>query len=167
MWLSKAVDSLNRILAPVSRVIHSVGVGIIAAMMLLTVADVLLRSMRQGLVFSFEITEFMMATMVAFCLAYCAFTRGNIKVELLLRRFPQRIQAILSSITGLLAIGVYSLVVWQEFIHMHLLRTGHVHSTVLLMPTFPFAGLVAIGFVFLVLVLVRDFLESLSGAVRR
>ncbi len=167
MWLSKAAVWLNRVVRPSSGVLHSVGVGVLAAMMLLTVADVTLRKVfNRPIVGSFDLTEYMMAIVVSLCLAYCAVNKGHVRVGLVVERLPQRVQAVIDSITGLFSFALFSLITWQCFIYMKLLIASGLTSTVLYIPVFPFVGVVAFGSAWLSLALLVDFFEFLSQAVK-
>jgi TRAP-type C4-dicarboxylate transport system permease small subunit len=168
MWLSKAADSLNKLVHPAARALHSAGVSILALMMLLTASDVTLRcAFNRPIIGSFDLTEYMMAIVVSFGLAYCALLRGHVRVDLIVSHLPKRFQAIIDSITGLLGVILFSVITWQNFIYMELLFDSGVKSTVLLVPRFPFAGLVFLGSAFLTIVLLAHFLEFLSEAVRK
>ena len=168
MWLSKAADSLYKLVCPATRVLHGAGVGVLAVMMLLTAGDVTLRYVfNRPIVGSFDLTEYMMAIVVSFGLAYCAFLRGHVRVDLVVSHLPQRLQATIDSVTGLLGIALFSIITWQSFVYMRLLFTSGLESTVLYIPRFPFAGVVCLGSAFLTIVLLANFLEFLSQAVRK
>ena len=168
MWLSKAADSLNKLFHPAARVLHSAGVGVLAALMVLTAGDVTLRYVfNRPIVGSYDLTEYMMAIIVSFGLAYCAFFKGHVRVDLVVSHFSQRAQAVIDSITGLLSVILFSVITWQSFVYMQLLSASGLKSTVLLIPRFPFAGLVCLGSAFLTLVLLANLLEFLSKVVRK
>ncbi|HUU65585.1 MAG TPA: TRAP transporter small permease [Dehalococcoidales bacterium] len=168
MWLSKLAETVNRLVHPAVAVLHGAGVGVLAAIMVLTASDVILRYVfNRPIVGSFDLTEYMMAIVVSFSLAYCAFFKGHVSVDIVVSRLPRRAQAVIDGITGLLGIILFSLITWQSFVYMKLLFDSGLKSTVLLIPRFPFAGLVCLGSAFLTVVLVADFLEFLSRAVRK
>lgn len=166
MWLSKAADALNKVIRPVSKWFHSIGVGILAVMMFLTAADVALRDLKP-ILGSFDLTEYMMAIIVSCGLAYCAVMKGHVKVDLVVSRFPQRVQAIIDTVTGLLGLILFSLISWQCFVYAKLQLASGVTSSVLLIPVFPFVGVVGLGSALLTIVLLSDFLNYLSRAVSR
>ena len=168
MWLSKAADSLNRFIHPTVEVLHSVGVGVLAVLMVLTAGDVILRYVfNRPIIGSYDLTEYMMAIVVSFGLAYCALLKGHVRVDLVVSHLPQRLQSSIDCITGLLSVILFSLITWQSFEHMNILFDSGLKSTVLLISRFPFAGLVCLGSAFLTLVLLANLLEFLSKAVRR
>ena len=168
MWLSKAADSFNRVVRPVSGVFHSIGIGVLAVMMLLTASDVALRYVfNRPISGSFELTEYMMAIVIAFGLAYCAVAKGHVRVGLVVDRFPQRAQAIIDSVTGLLGLGLFSVITWQCVLQVKIQFDSGLTSAVLFIPAFPFVAVVAFGSAMLCLVILADFFDSLSQAVRR
>lgn len=168
MWLSKAAGLLGRIVRPASVALHSVGAAVIGLMMLLTAADVALRyAFNRPITGSFDLTVYMMAIVVAFGIANCAVKKGHVKVELVISRLPQRAQVIVGSITSFISLGLFSLITWQCFMNMKLLFATKLTSSVLLIPVFPFAGVVGIGSACLTLVLLVDFLNLLSQVVRK
>ena len=168
MWLSKAADSLDRVVRPLSGAFYSVGIGVLAVLMFLTAGDVTLRYVfNRPITGTFDITQFMMAILVSFGLAYCAVKKGHVRVDLVVSHFSKRAQTIIDAITGLFGLGLFSLITWQAAVNMKELWGSGLTSSVLLTPVFPFAGLVALGSACLTLVLLSDFLNFLSEAVKR
>jgi TRAP-type C4-dicarboxylate transport system permease small subunit len=137
-------------------------------MMLLTAADVVMRYfLRKPILGAFEITEFLMAIVVSFTIAYAAATDGLIKVTLFTERLPQRAQAILNSITGLPGIVLFVFVTWRSFTFIGLQYNEHIYSPILAIPRFPFSIVVAIGLVFLTFVLIVDWLNNIAKAGKK
>jgi TRAP-type C4-dicarboxylate transport system permease small subunit len=168
MWLSRAADSLNRVIHPLSRVIHGVGIGALAAMMFLTFADVSLRYVfNRPIIGAFDLTELMMVILVSFGLADCAVVKGHVMVDLVVSRLQPRWQVIIDAITSLLGLGLFSLITWQCVVYVKRMFATNVGSGVLHIPLSPFVALVAFGFAVLCLVLLTDFLDFLSQAIKK
>jgi len=168
MWLSKLADLVNILVRPVVAVLHGAGVGVLAALMALTAGDVTLRYVfNRPIVGSYDLTEYMMAIVVSFGIAYCAFLKGHVRVDIVVSHFPPRVQAAIDSITGLFGVFLFSLITWQSFVYMQLLIDSGLKSAVLLIPRFPFAGLVFLGSAFLTIVMLANLLEFLAEAVRK
>lgn len=168
MWLSKAAYLLSKVVNPASRAINSVGVGVLALMMLLTAMDVSLRYLfNRPIPGSFELTAFMMAIVVSFGLAYTAVVRGHVNVELVVSRLPQRAQAVINSITGLISLGLFSLITWQCIMQAKTLFLGKLASEVLYIPVFPFLLVTGFGFAVLGLAFLVNLLNSVTQAVKR
>lgn len=168
MWLDKAAYLADRVVSKISGGLHSVGVGILVAMMFLTVTDVLLRYVfNRPITGSYELTEFMMAILVTFGIAYCGAKKGHVTVDVVVSRFPQRIQAIIDSITCLLGLFLFFLITWQCAVFVKdKLETG-LTSGILYIPVFPFAGVVALGSAMFCLVLVGHLLTLLFKVVEK
>jgi TRAP-type C4-dicarboxylate transport system permease small subunit len=155
MWLNKVIQSLNRIVHPLVRVTNSVAAVILVAMMFLTAMDVLLRYVfNRPISGAMEITEYMMVILVSLGLAYCAFVKGHVSVEVLTSRFSPKGQAILNCFTY-----------WQIIKYIRLMFKSNLVSAVLHIPTFPFIAILSLGSLAFSLVLLADFLEYLSKTV--
>lgn len=137
-------------------------------MMLLTVADVVMRYFfRKPILGTFELTEFLMAVVVSFAIAYAAATDGLIKVTLFTERMPIRVQAILNSITGVPGIALFVFLTWRSFTFIGLQYDEGIYSPILSISRFPFAAVVAVGLVFLTLALISDWLNNLAKAGKK
>jgi TRAP-type C4-dicarboxylate transport system permease small subunit len=168
MWLSKPTHSLERVVSLISRAINSVAAGILVAMMLLTAMDVLLRYIfNQPISGSMELTEYMMVIVVAFGLAHCAVQKGNVRVDVLVSRLPSRAQSVVNCITYLISLGLFGIITWRTILYTGAIFGTERTSSILLIPAFPFVGMVALGSAMLTLVLLVDFLDYLSQAVRK
>lgn len=163
MWFSKAAQGLSKAIYPVSRVLNSIGVVFLAVMMFLTAADVILRYvLNRPVTGAYELTEFMMAVVVAFGLAYTQLKKGHIIIEIVISRFPPRVQAVINSITCAVFLGLFALIAWRTIIRAESLRVGGFVSGALGIPTFPFVYLVALGSIILCLILIVNLLEYLA-----
>lgn len=168
MWLNRVAYFADRVISPISRWLHGVGVGILAVMMFLTFADVALRYIfNRPISGSYELTEFMMAILLTFGIAYCAVVKGHVTVDVAVSRFPPRAQAIIDSVTCLLGLVMFSLITWQCAVLIKERADLGLTSQVLYIPVFPFIGVVALGSAVFCLVLISHFLEFLSQAVKK
>jgi len=139
------------------------GAGVLALMMFLTVADVSLRYLfNKPILGSYEMTEYMMAMLVAFTIAYCAVNRGHVNVDLVITRIPERARATLSIFTDLICIIFFSLITRKSFGQAVILQGAGSVSPALLIPVFPFVYIISIGFGLLSLVFILQLFESIS-----
>lgn len=154
---------LDKILRQPSIVFHKVGGWALTGMMLLTAGDVFLRNaFNKPILGAFEITESLMTIVVASGLAYVTITKSQIRVEVLFHRLPQRVQKVLTVMTDFLSLGFCILLSWQSFVYMKTAYESGVVWGVLLIPTYPFIGVVALGILLLAGVLLKDFLELIQ-----
>lgn len=168
MWLRNSAYLANRIISSISQWIHSVGLGILVALMFLTFADVFLRYVfNRPIEGAYELTQYMMAFVVGLGIAYCAVLKGHISIELVVSRLPQRTQAIIDTITSFISMVLLGLITWQYVLHVpESLQSGRL-SVILYIPIYPFVAVVLVGSAVLTLVLMAQFVENLSKAVKR
>lgn len=166
MWLTNAVSYLNKFIRPLTNILLVAGTSILAMMMFLMATDVALRYVfNSPLPGAYELIEYMMAILVPFGIVYCAHKKGHVSVDLVVGRFTKRTQAILGSITSLLSLSLFLLTAWQSLLFIKENFESKLTSSVLLIPTYPFIAVVAVGFAVLCLVLLIDFLNFLSETV--
>lgn len=151
---------LNRILEKPAVLFHKFGGWVLVLMMFLTAGDVFLRNLfNRPILGAFEITECMMAIMVASGLAYVSVSKRQIRVEILYGRLPERVQKILTVITDFLSLGFCSLLTWQALVYLKAEVESDTRLGALLIPTPPFIAVVALGWLLLAAVLLKHFVE--------
>jgi len=138
----------------------------VMAMMLLVVGNILLRVVWKPILGTYDFVGFIGAILIAFAIAYCAVLRGHIQVELLVARFPERVQAIIGSITGILSFGIFALITWQcVVLGNNMWRLGQVSATAHL-PFSPYIYGIGFGCALLCLVILVDLIKSLAKAAK-
>lgn len=113
-----------------------------------------------------ELVEFLGVFFVSSGVAYCAVKKAHVEVDLIAAMFPKRVQAVLGSLTGLLAFCMWALVSWQTFIFGVESYHSPAMSAVLSIPTYPFVFVVGTGCSLLTLVILIDTVESFIKAVK-
>ena len=153
--------SVNRGLIVVS------GVTLVAAMVVICM-NVFLRAFLGLAIFgSIEIIGYLAGITFSLALAHTAAQRGHITVEVLVSRLSPRAQAIVDGITGFLSMGFFALsVMYCARYATRSWQIGEI-SEVLEIPFFPFIYVVAFGCLMLCLVLLVQFIESLSQMVKK
>jgi len=136
------------------------------AMMLLVVGDITLRVIWQPIPGTYDVVGFIGAVLVAFAIAYCAVRGGHISVELVVSRLPKRVQWIISSITGILGLGIFALATWQCLVlAKDMRRVGEVSMSAHI-PFYPYIYGVAFGCALLCLVILVDLGKSLAKVAK-
>jgi C4-dicarboxylate transporter DctM subunit len=167
MWLKRALDLSDSCTGWTARGINGVGITALTFMMLLTAADVILRYVFDSpITGSYELSEFMMAILVSSGLAYTAWHRGHINVDLLISRTGPRSQAVVNSITSLLGVGFFVLMAWRMILYAQKIRVDGYTSQSLAIPIYPFVYFAGIGCVILVLVLFIHLREGIREVTR-
>jgi TRAP-type C4-dicarboxylate transport system permease small subunit len=168
MWLKKLQNWVSRITGPIVSLLKGIAMSVLVIMMLLTALDVIFRYIfNRPIAGSIELTEFMMAIMVSFGIAYCAVMGGHVSVDIVVSLLPKKTRTIIDTITTLLSLGLFLLVTWQNVLYIKETFDSGLESPVLRLPVYPFIGTVAIGFGALCLVLLMNFFQLLSKAVKK
>lgn len=159
-------------LTTITKVITRIMIGIcstvLAMMMFLTALDVGLRYMlNRPLAGAFELVEYMMAIVVPFSIVYCAHNKSHVAVELILERFPQKIQHFFNIFTSVISIIFVSLIAWQNFLYIGECYSSEMTSAVLLIPTYPFAIPLAVGILAFGLILLLHLSLSITEATKK
>jgi TRAP-type C4-dicarboxylate transport system permease small subunit len=164
----------SRIIGIYMKTVNAVGnkVGLVGAwtmigLMMLTVVDVFMRKFFNAPILgSFEITEFLLVILVFLAIPWAALKKSNVKVDLIVVRFPQKVQAAFSSVTCFLSLIITALFGWYTIPQaFYMLRLEKV-SEMLDIPFFPFYFMVAFGFFILVFVLLANLIEFVQKAIR-
>jgi len=168
MWLSKLLTYLANSVKTLSRFTNGVAGVVLVAMMFLTAVDVLLRYVfSKPISGSLELTEYMMVIVTGFGIGWCALQKGHVRVEVVTASLSPRIQSILSCFTGFMAFVLFILISSQTFEYIVFKYNSNVTSSVLLIPVFPFVGLLFIGCAILCLAFLVEFFDSLIEVLRK
>ncbi|HOG17439.1 MAG TPA: TRAP transporter small permease [Syntrophales bacterium] len=133
----------------------------LAAMMLLTFADVLMRLFSRPIPGVYELVGFLGAVTVSSSLAYTSAERGHIAVELLVEKLPKKWQLLIDGLVAVVGSCLFGLVTWQSLLYgLDLKKSGEVSLT-LGMPLYPVLYAISVGCALLCIVLLADGLRSL------
>lgn len=132
---------------------NGIAAAAVAAMMLLTCMDVILRLWRHPIPGTYEMVSMLGAVFVSFSLARTSVDQGHIAVDFLVQRFPKRLQHVIEAVNSIICALFFAIVSYQCVIYaLDLKATGEVSMT-LQMPLYPFVVGVAVGSAMLGLVL--------------
>src|SRR4030066_1986651 len=108
-------------------------------MMLLTVADIILRFLRRPIVGTYELVAFSGAVVIGFSVPLTSWMRGHVYVDFLILRFSQKIRNVFNIITRVLVICLFLMIGWNLIVYgMDLRKSGEVSPT-LHFPFYPVA----------------------------
>ena len=141
--------------------------GGLVVMMLLTCADVIMRSAGRPIPGTFEIVGFLGIVVAAFAIAYTQRTKGHVAIDYLVALLPRRIQGAARSFAYLISTGLFALLVWQSILFAIDLQVSGEVSPTEKIPFAPFVYGLAVACFAASLTLFVDFLKSLEQAVRK
>ena len=154
----------------ISKVAAVVAAIVLAAMMLLTVSDVVGRYFfNRPIKGTWELIGLLLVIAGTWGLGYCQLQKAHISINIILQRFSRRVQALLLSLTYLIGLAAFSLLCWRMFMLAMRYSTtmkGYVTDT-LEIPYPPFMFALSIGAGIMVLILIVDLIRSLTNVVRK
>jgi TRAP-type C4-dicarboxylate transport system permease small subunit len=129
----------------------------LAAMMLLTTADVIGRYFFNSPVLgAYEITEYLMLIMVFSFLALAQSAKAHISVDIVFNRLPAGLRHVLERFNHLVCLLMMLLVTWMSLQRIWELRRTGEASVLLKIPDYPFAAFLVIGCLAFCLEFLRD-----------
>ena len=157
----------ERIVHRSSRWCNWVAGGAIMGVVVLVCGNVLLRFFSRPILGTYEIVCFLAAVIISFALAYCSTQKGHVTVELVVRRFSERTQAIIDTVTGILSLGTFVIITWQ--CGMYATRMWHLglETETLGLPLFPVLYGLTFGFLVFLMTLLINLSKSLAKAVKK
>lgn len=141
-----------KVLDTVCRWMGYVSAAVIIILMLLVVADVAGRYFfNNPITGASELACFLVIIIVFPALAWAALTDKHVKVDLLIARFPPRVQVIVDIITLLLTLGTYVVITWRSVLES---MAVYDKTSLLRLPHAPFYWVMTVGlFIFCISIL--------------
>ena len=138
----------------------AVGMAMIIPLMLLTFADVMLRSFfNKPIPGTFELSQYILAIFILLGAAYTQQVKGHVGVDFVTSRLSPRPRVICEIFTTLLSLFIIAIVVWQGWVEG---ITEKAVSDQLRIPQWPFRILVSIGGLLLWLELIMDLFSAFA-----
>ena len=91
----------------------------------------------------------------------------HIRVEFFVNLLPRRAQAVINSIVLLLGLGLFILIIWRLCVLGYSFQTSGEYSMTAYIPLYPFAYGIALACIPVCLVLLLEFLKSLTKRVQK
>ncbi len=153
---------LNRIRG-LSRFLNIIAGISLTFLMLLTVMDVILRTLKRPIVGTYELVAFSGAIVIGFAVPFTSWLRAHIFVDFFILKFSQKVRNVFNISTRCLVIILFFLIGWNLIkMGIDLQESGEVSLT-LQMPFYPVAY--GVGFCCFIqcLVLVCDIIKIAGG----
>ena len=147
------ISRIDRFVGQLASWFNGIAATAVAAMMILTCLDVILRLFRHPIPGTYEIVSMLSAVFVSFSLARTSVDQGHIAVDFLVQRLPKRLQHTIEAINCVVCALLFSVVSYQCVVYANDLKANGEVSMTLQMPLHPFVIGVAVGSAMLSLVL--------------
>ena len=162
------IDRLERFTKSLSNWFSWVAGAGLVAMISLIVADIIgIKFFNWPIPGAIEMVGFLGVVVTAFAIAYTQVLRGHIQVEFFVMRLPKRLQASIIALVSLLGVALFALLAWRSYDFARVLQsTGEVSMTQRI-PFYPFVDAIAFCCLPVCLVLLAEFLKSVTKAVQK
>ena len=148
-----------------SRALNGIGMAVIFLLMLLTVADVILRKVfSKGILGTLELSEFMMLAIVFFSMAAGELYDRNVKVDLFVQRLSSRSRAAIDVLIKTIGFALYFFITAAVFGYARMMQLSSEVSFDLLLPKYPFVYVVAVVLIIFCLVLLLRLITAYREA---
>ena len=144
----------------------AIGAAFLTGMMVLIVANIIYRLFGHVIPGSYEISTLMIVVAVAFALGYAAVHKSHIVVKIVVTRFSERRQAILTVLMSLISLATWAIIAWASY-NVLSQRWLTEMTDLLDIPYLPFRMIFVLGLVVFCLVYVTDLVNALRQVVKR
>ncbi len=127
--------------------------------MLIIVVNIGMRFFGHMISGHYELVSLLVVISIAFTLSYTAIHQGHISMKILVSRFSQRNQVIISAFTTIVSIAVWAAITWASITVISEKWLKEL-SNMLLIPYLPFRCIWVAGLILFCLVLVNDLFKA-------
>ncbi len=160
------MSSFERFVTWLSRLLDKIAGWSLVGMMLLTVADVILRLFRRPILGTYEIVGLLGAIVIAFAMPHTTLQRGHVSVGIVVSKLSLSAQSLISLITRILSIILFALIAWECLQYGIDLKAAGEVSMTLCLPFYPVLYGIALAAIVVCLVVVNGILKSMAKGVR-
>ena len=144
-----------------------IGVIILLAMMMMTVADVVLRYFfSKPIIGSMEISVVLMACVVFLGIGWCALKDGHISVDIITGKLSKRGRAVLNGFDNVVTLVLALIVAWRSFVEALSAKEMEITSPILGIPRYPFVFITSFGFFLLFSAALILFIKNIKSVKR-
>ena len=163
-WLDKFEKFNSRL----SGWFEVIGIAGLLLMVLITGIDVVgAKLFTWRLLGALDIVMLSQIVAIAFAAACTLIVGRHVRVEFLVSRLPQRVQAVIDSIVSILGLGLFILIIWRLIALGYSFQTAGEATATIYIPLYPFAYGIAFASIPVCLVFIADLVKSLAMAVKR
>ncbi|MFC1535115.1 TRAP transporter small permease [Thermodesulfobacteriota bacterium] len=144
-----------------------IGSVFMVVLMLLIVTNIIMRFFKSPILGHYELVELFALVAVSFALVYAAMHKTHVAIEVLVSRFPQRVQAALEVFTSLFGLGFWAIIFWASagIIPERVMKGETSHT--LEIPYLPFRLFWVSALLLFCLVLIIDIVKAWQKAVKK
>jgi TRAP-type C4-dicarboxylate transport system permease small subunit len=139
------------------------GLAALLLMMVITCIDVVgAKVFLRPVLGAIDIVQLSQIVAISFAAGMTLILGRHIQVEFFFNLLPRPVQAISDSVVRLLGLGLFIVIVWRLFVLGRSFQTTGEYTATAYIPLYPFAYAIALACIPVCLVLLLDFLKSLT-----
>jgi TRAP-type transport system small permease protein len=166
--LTKFADSIEAFIKPIYTWLGYIGAVVLAGLVLAMVYSIIgRRFLNSPLKGSTEITQLSLAVMTFLVLGLEHMGHEKMTVDLIIKHFSKRAQAIIAPIVYILVIAIFCILCWQLVVLAHTYQNAHQTLRNIDVPIYPFAYLAAFGILTMIPIYVARFLRAVDTVVKK
>lgn len=166
----RELTGFHPVIVWICRTMTAIGAVILAIMMFLSVVDICGRFFfNKPVTCTYEIISLMVVLVGCLGLGYCQLVKGNISIDIVVKRLSPRGQAIMNIFSYLISIAVCGIVTWQVSLRMwdYLFRQLGGKTITLGIVFWPFMLLMALCFAWVTSIFCLDIYHSFKEVFKR
>ena len=145
-----------------------IGLAGMLLMMAITCIDVVgAKVFKSPLLGAIDIVVLSQIVAISFAASMALILGRHIRVEIFFNLLPRRAQAVINSIVLFIGLGLFIVIIWRLCVLGYSFQTSGEYSATAHIPYYPFAYGIALASIPVCLVLLLEFLKSLTKRVQR
>ena len=165
---SSVLDKFEKFNRRLSDWFEWIGLAGILLMMTITCIDVVgAKVFKSPLLGSIDIVMLSQIVAISFAASMALILGRHIRVEIFFNLLPRRAQAVINSIVLLLGLGLFIVIIWRLCVLGYSFQTSGEYSATAYIPLYPFIYGIAFASIPVCLVLLLEFLKSLTKKVQK
>lgn len=162
------LDKFERFNLRLSGLFEWIGLAGLLIMMAITCIDVVgAKVFRWHLLGAIDIVMLFQIVAISFAASMALILGRHIRVEFFFNLLPRRAQAVINSFVLLLGLGLFIVIIWRLCVLGYSFQTSGEYSATAYIPLYPFAYGIALASIPVCLVLLLEFLKSLTKTVKK
>lgn len=136
-------------------------------MMCVVFANVVLSFFDKPVLGAYEYVKLISAVIISLGLAHTGVVKGHVAVDLFMRRFSERTQAVVDSVITTVVLGIVGIITWglAKFAYQNFKMNVATESMEI--PLYPFIFILSFGFFVFFFVLFNDIINSIAKVFKR
>jgi TRAP-type C4-dicarboxylate transport system permease small subunit len=144
---------------------HLARLGMVA-LLVLVVANVIMRYFFTSIQGTYDYVGLITAVAVSLAIAFTAYERGHIEIEILTERLPQRVQSVIGSVMMLIGTIFFCIASWQSVVLGVSMKEANETTMAAYVPLYPFMYILAVGLALTALAFLIHTVKYTAKAVR-